>query len=117
MYLKFNEPKDFLDYLKRQNATTVYAGITNTATEPSGQFQISSISYHAALTARFGDYIATCWLFLTRTDSATLSVPAEMQEVRRAMFTAFDKAQQNLRDQGFQVERGTWSTEPPFFLK
>lgn len=122
MYLNFVEVSDLLKHLRDRNLTQLHAEISNRAGSPSEKFQISTISYYAALSARVGDhrfggYIATSSRELIRTTSVDISIPQECDRVRQTMFQRFDEICDELREQGFEVERGLWSTVPPFFVQ
>lgn len=112
MYLNFVETEHFVEHLKAHNVNKIHVDIEYYSGNPKGEFSIYSVTYYALMTARIDDYIAQAFTLIAQATSVELSIDQELREIRRKMFGRFEEVVADLTAQGFEVERGVWSTQP-----
>lgn len=121
--LEFNELDDYLLHLQQEEQTDwTHLEIGHTSSERD-QHGIRAVAFFAIATRRFpapAPYIVVWSCTLLNTTSVHLQMdkhePPEHQ-TRSQLHANFDKVKQMLRERGFAVRPGKWSSKPPKYLR
>jgi hypothetical protein len=128
-YLTFNEPDDYLAWLKANDPLGGTPPMTRleiaVQTVPhDNQYHIRPIYYYAVATQRIGDVIGVYDVLLYATDSLDVNLAAneakrtqQPNRIWRTVQERFAKEQERWLARGVIVERGKWTHETPELLR